>query len=187
MGVLIAIAVILVLASAIFYNPLRRKVYGIIGVGGSYFATLGIMTFFMFIGTLISLFAGGGVGDVTEFIVCIVFMLIGVGYLVYVMLTRCDTVMQRILLPFIAIMIAFGFCWRFLFALLLRVPMETNASLAANAVKFAELVRDPQGETWRRQGDGTGDAETYACAKTGETARFVYTGGYYLPNGWSEL
>ena len=187
MGVLIGIAVAIVIAGGLFYNPLRRKMYGIIGVGGSYMATIGIMVLAMLIG---SLFAGGGDmgASAAEIIVYIVFMLIGVGYLVYVMIVRCQTVMQRIFLPIVAVMIAFGFGWRLLGAIVLRLPMVTNADLAASeeaaSPKFPERVTDDQGETWELQNAGSDNAE-YRCRKDGNSITVWYTGDYpNFPQGW---
>lgn len=181
MAILIALAVILMLAGGIFYNKLRASVYGIIGVGGSYMATIGIMMLFLL---LTSLFTWTlPVANITELIVSIIFMLGGVGYLVYVMLTRCQTVMQRVLLPFIAVMIAFGFCWRFVLMLVLKIPMGNGEPAAAEA-KFPASLTDDQGELWRLQSD-SGDHADYYCPKTGSTTTVWYTGDYVaLPAGW---
>ena len=177
MGVLIGLAVVLMLGGAIFYNKLRAKVYGIIGVGGSYMVTIGIMVLFMLIPSLF----GGGFASATEAIVAIIFMLIGIEYLVYVMITRCTTVMQRVLLPLIAVMIAFGFCWRFLFALLFKIPMGDGAPAKP---KFPSSVTDDQGEVWTLLSD-SGDHADYQCRKTGAQTTIWYTGEYVaLPSGW---
>ncbi|MBQ8892837.1 MAG: hypothetical protein IJ043_00330 [Clostridia bacterium] len=177
MPFLIGIAVVVMLAGGIFYNKLRAKVYGIIGVPGSYFATLGIMVLVMLIG---SLFQGGGGASITEIVVYIIFMIAGLGYLAYVMITKCQTVMQRVLLPIIAVMIAFGFCWRLVFALIFKIPMSNGAPQA----KFPASLTDDQGETWNLQSDSNDHADYY-CPKTGATTTVWYTGDYVnLPAGW---
>lgn len=178
MGILIGLAVVLMLGGAIFYNKLRAKVYGVIGVGGSYMATIGIMMLFALIGTL---FGGGGF-ESAELAAGIIFMLIGLGYLVYVMIVRCNTVMQRVLLPLIAIMIAFGFCWRLLFAIIFKIPMSNGAPAAP---KFPATVIDDQGETWYLMSD-SGDHAEYECRKTGARNTFWHTGDYVnFPTGWN--
>lgn len=176
MGILIGLAVVLMLGGGIFYNKLRAKVYGIIGVGGSYMATIGIMLLVSLIPTII----GGGFASITELIVAIIFMIIGVGYLVYVMIVRCTTVAQRILLPIIAVMIAFGFCWRFILSLIFKIPMGNGAP---ETVKFPKTLVDDQGETWTLLSDGNDHAE-YQCRKTGAQTTIWYTDYLNLPQGW---
>lgn len=183
MGILIGLAVAIMLAGAIFYNKLRAKFYGIIGVGGSYMATIGIMVLVMLIPSIF----GGGFASITELIVAIIFMLIGVGYLVYVMIARCDTVMQRVFLPIVAVMIAFGFCWRLLFAIIFKIPMGNGApetSENSAAPSFPSSVVDDQGETWYLT-SSSGDHAEYECRKTGARNTFWYTGDYVnFPTGW---
>ncbi len=179
MGILIALAVLLMLGGGIFYNKLRSKVYGVIGVGGSYMATIGLMVLVMLI---VSIFTGSAFASATELIVAILFMLGGVGYLAYVMFTRCRTVMERVLLPIIAVMIAFGFCWRFILAIIFKIPMGNGAP--ENTAKFPASVVDDQGEVWMLLND-SGDHAEYRCRKTGDQKTFWYTGDYVdFPVGW---
>lgn len=186
MGVLIALAVVLMLGGGIFYNKLRTKFYGIIGVGGSYMATIGIMMLGALIG---SIFGGGGFAS-AELVVGIIFMVIGIGYLVYVMIVRCSTVMQRVFLPIVAIMIAFGFCWRLLLAIFLKIPMgngapeEQEAPATQATGRFPSAVYDDQGQTWYLLSD-SGDHADYQCRNTGACYTFWYTGDYInFPAGW---
>ena len=179
MGILIGLAVAIMIAGGIFYNKLRVKYYGIIGVGGSYMALIGIMMLVSLIGTL---FSGEGFGS-AELFVGIIFMIIGVGYLVYVMIVRCNTVMQRVLLPLVAVMIAFGFCWRFVLMLIFKVPMSNGAPAEA-AARFPATVIDDQGETWYLMSD-SGDHAEYECRKTGARNTFWVTGDYVnFPTSW---
>lgn len=184
MGILIGLAVIIMIAGGIFYNKLRVKYYGIIGVGGSYMALIGIMMLFTVIG---SLFTGAGF-ESAELVVGIIFMIFGVGYLVYVMLLRCNTAMQRVMLPLVAVMIAFGFCWRLLFAIIFKIPMSNGAppeaAETASGPKFPTTVIDDQGETWYLMSD-SGDHAEYECRKTGARNTFWITGDYItFPTSW---
>ena len=196
MGVLIALAVVLMLGGGIFYNKLRAKVYGIIGVGGSYMATIGIMMLCALIG---SLFGGGGFNS-AELVMGIIFMVIGLGYLVYVMIVRCNTVMQRVLLPVVAVMIAFGFCWRLVLAIVFKIPMGNGApevqeaqepqgtqeapAAAPATGRFPSAVYDDQGEVWYLMSD-SGDHADYQCRSTGATYTLWITGDYInMPYGW---
>ena len=182
MAVLVGIAVVAMLAGAIFYNKLRASVYGIIGVGGSYFATIGIMVLVMLISSIFSGFDSLGASS-AEIVVYIVFMLAGVGYLAYVMVVRCETAMQRVLLPLIAVMIAFGFCWRFIMMLIFKIPMGNGAPAAP---KFPATLTDDKGELWKLKSDA-GDHAEYYCLKTGDTTTIWYTGDYAaIPAGWRE-
>lgn len=177
MGILIGLAVVIMIAGGIFYNKLRTKYYGILGVGGSYMALIGIMMLVSLIGTL---FGGGGFNS-AELVVGIIFMLIGLGYLAYVMIVRCNTVMQRVFLPLVAVMIAFGFCWRFVLALIFKIPMSNGAPATP---KFPATVIDDQGETWYMMSD-SGDHAEYECRKTGARNTFWVTGDYVnFPTGW---
>ncbi len=182
MGVLIGLAVVVMLAGGIFFNKLRARYYGIIGVGGSYMATIGVMMLVALIG---SIFGGGGF-ETTELIVGIIFMIIGLGYLIYVMFARCSTVMERIFLPIVAVMIAFGFCWRLVFAIILRTPIGNGApenSDGTAAAKFPSGLVDDQGETWQLLSD-SGDHAEYQCRKTGARTTLWYTDHLNLPYGW---
>ena len=179
MAILIGLAVVLMLGGALFYNKLRAKVYGVIGVGGSYLALIGIAMLCALIATP---FGGKTFGSTMEVIIGIIFMVIGVGYLVYVMIVRCNTAMERVLLPIIAAMIAFGFCWRLLFALLLHIPMSNGAP---EVKRFPATLIDDQGETWAWQSGETDHAE-YQCRKTGARVSISYTDHLILPHGWRE-
>lgn len=180
MGVLIALSSILVFGGGIFYNKLRTKYYGIVGVGGSYFITIGLMVLGMLIGQLIQGFGDVG-ASAMEIIILIVVMLAAMAYMVFIMLTRCTTVMQRVFLPFACLMIAFGFCLRLLLAIVFRIPMSNGAPAAA---KFPASLTDDQGDTWNLQSD-SGDHADYYCPKNGNTVTVWYTGDYVnLPAGW---
>ena len=181
MGILIGLAVAIMIAGGIFYNKLRVKYYGIIGVGGSYMALIGIMMLVSLIGTL---FGGDGFNS-AELVVGIIFMIIGLGYLVYVMIARCNTVMQRVFLPLAAAMIAFGFCGRFMLMLIFKVPMSSGAS-ETTAFQFPATVHDNLGETWELQHSDSEKAE-YRCRKNGDRTTIWCTGGYLnIPSGWRE-
>lgn len=178
MAIVIGLAVVIMIAGGIFYNKLRAAYYGIIGVGGSYMALIGIMMLCILIGTI---FGGAGF-NAAELITGIIFMLIGLGYLVYAMISRCHTTMQRVLLPLVAVMIAFGFCWRFLLMLVIKVPMSDGSPAAKP--DFPQTVTDDKGESWDLELSGDERAE-YRCRKTGERQTFsVSNGQVHFPGIW---
>lgn len=177
MTIIIALAVIAMLGGAIFYNPLRRKMAGIIGVGGSYLVLLGIMLAVAGIGEI---FRGGA--DTTEIVMSLIVMVIAIGYMIYVMLTRCNTAMQRILLPFAACLIGLGFAWRLLAAIVFHIPMESG-KIEKKAV-FPASIMSPEGEHFTLE-NNSGDNATYYCTRTGQRVHFRdadFDDGY--PTGW---
>lgn len=178
-GILIAIAVIAMLGGAIFYNPLRRKMSNIIGVGGSYMILIGIM---LLVVSIVELFTRSESKSSTmETVISIIFMVLCLGYMVYVMLARCNTAAQRIWLPFAACLIGLGFCWRFLAALILHIPMESGK---AQQVVFPAVLYDPSENEFRLQSN-SGDHADYYCRATGQSVQFWEADlAEGLPSGW---
>ena len=148
---------------------------GIIGVGGSYLILAGVMLLIM---TLSSLFSGAGFGaSSSEVVITIVFMLLCIAYTVYVMLVRCNTVKQRIFLPFAAVLIGLGFCLRLLGAIVLRIPMENGKSISApKAIYNAAKLRYNLIEETDLYAD-------YMLENGSDSIRVIKQDG--LPSGWS--
>ncbi len=177
-GVLIGLAVVAMLAGAIFFNKLRRKMAGVIGIGGSYFILLGIMCAVMLIGQAFSGFSGiNGV----EIVMTLIFGIVGIGYMVFVMLTRCDSIASRIFLPFAAVLIGLGFCWRLLAAIFLKIPMDSGKTEIA---KLPTEIYDTNGDSWYWRSGENGGYATYQSRKTGETVGFHTSTDGWLPHGW---
>lgn len=170
--VLLIAAVALMLVGFFGYNPIRRKWAGIIGVGGAYIITLGIMLGVSLIGALIGAIFGGSTGgaDAIEVILVVVFAVLCLGYMVFVMLTRCQTVAQRIMLPFVSLLIGFGFCWRLLAAIFLHMPMESGKE-SNDGFTFPQYIYDQADNRWELMNSG-GDNANYYCPKTNETKMF---------------
>ncbi len=180
--ILLIIGFVFTVVGICSYNSLRRKYAGIIGVGGSYLVATGI---FMLIGTISDILrkiTGGETRSNTmETVLAIIFAAIGILYLLYVMFTKCTTVKQRIFLPFVALMIAFGFCFRLVLSIFFHIPMEAGEQ---QNVKFAEVLIDPNGDAFRRESD-SGDHADYYCSKTGQRVQFWETDLYGgAPQGW---
>ena len=180
MPFLIIAAVAFMILGFCAYNPLRRKYAGTIGVGGSYLVLLGIMLLASSVGQIIGTVTGESNVSALEIILGVSVMILCLGYMVYVMLTRCQTVKQRILLPFAACLIGCGFCWRLLAAIVAHVPMESGKDGTA----FPAILYDPEENQFRLLSD-SGDHADYYCAKTGRQVQF-YTSDLSdgLPNGW---
>ena len=161
---------LLILALAYFggsyfaYNALRRKYAGIIGIPGSYFI---LLTAFLVIGLIRGIFTGGFGETPLELILTILVMLAGLAYTV-LMILRCETLADRILLPFAAILIGSGFCIRFVAAIAFHVPMESGKVESAS---FPASMRDSGGDIWELGNHNDVSAE-YRCAKTGERREF---------------
>lgn len=108
MVILVVLACLAMLGGAIFYNPLRRRMAGIIGVGGAYIVLIGVMLVIMCIGQLFG--AAGAEANGTEIVMSVVFMVLALGYMVFVMLTRCSSASERILLPLCRLPDRSGLC-----------------------------------------------------------------------------
>ena len=162
---------LLILALAYFggsyfaYNALRRKYAGIIGIPGSYFI---LLTAFLVIGLIRGIFTGGFGESALELILTILIMLAGIAYTV-LMILRCETLADKILLPIAAILIGSGFCIRFIAAIAFHVPMESGKVEDKNV--FPTSMRDSGGDVWELQTHNDVSAE-YRCAKTGERRQF---------------
>lgn len=156
MEFLIILAIILMVVGYFSYNPLRKKWAGIIGVGGSYIVLLGVGLFVMMIGSLISLITGGSTeGGIVEVIISVIAMILCWVYMVHVMLTRCETTAQKILLPFVACLIGFGFCWRLLASIVFHTPMESGEQGVENEFDLSRLpaiVYDDSNHEWKKRG-----------------------------------
>lgn len=185
-AILMVILFIFTLTGVFGYNSLRRKFAGIIGVGGSYVILLGVMLVVMIPGSIAARFRGEELAASTgEIILTIVIALLCLAYMAYVILTRCETKAQKIMLPFVACMIGAGFCWKLLGAIFLHMPMESgNSDTGSSDFKFPQRLVDPQGNFYELMNAG-GDNANYHCSKTGQTVLF-YSCDFIdgLPNGW---
>lgn len=179
---LVVVAVVAMLAGAIFYNPLRRKVDGIIGVGGAYIILVGVLLLVMTIGNLFGL--SSGETQASDLIVAIVFLVLSIAYTVYVMICKCETVMQRVTLPFIAALIGMGFCWRLLMKIFLHVPMAGGNSSGGSG--FPQYIKSPKGETYRLVHSSSTHVN-YECSRTGDKVQFTLNASdeLALPAGWT--
>lgn len=183
MAILIIIAVVLMFVGFFGYNSLRKKWNGVIGVGGAYIITLGILLGVSLFGSIIGTIFGASTegASVGEVILVVIFTVLCLGYMVYIMLTRCQTLAQRVLLPFVALVIGFGFCWRLLASIFLHIPMEDGKSTGGFA--FPAIMYDPNGEQYRLQSD-SGDHADYYCERTGQSAQFHKADFEDGPYGW---
>ena len=146
------------------YNGLRRKYAGIIGIPGSYFI---LLTAFLVIGLIRGIIKGGFGETPLELVLTIVIMLAGIAYTV-LMILRCETLSDKILLPFAAILIGSGFCIRFIASIAFHVPMESGK---VESVSFPPSMRDSSGDIWKLKTHNDVMAEYY-CGKTGARREF---------------
>ena len=156
---LLILCAVFMVGGFVAYNPLRRKMDGIIGVGGAYFILIGILMLFASIGQIAGTISGTSNVSALEIILGIAVAVAGLGYMVIVMLSRCQTAGQRILLPFAAMFIGFGFCWRLLAAIFLHMPMESGKKSAMDEIKEAHdvskmpsIIYDDGNNRWQRVG-----------------------------------
>ena len=93
---------------AIFIDFFCGIAKGMIGYG---FWLVPPMLLVSSVGQIARMIAGDSKTSMLEIILGLVIMLVCLAYMAYVMLTRCETAVQRILLPVVACLIGFGFCW----------------------------------------------------------------------------
>ena len=158
------IAAVIVLISLFGYKSFRRKYAGIIGVGGSYLILLGLMLLVTGIVQLIN-----GAPSKTELVITLVLAVLAMLYMVFVIVARCKTVAQRILLPLVAIFIAVGFIWKLLAAIVFRTPL--NSGIEEPAATFPQKLRSPEGDDYILV-NATAELANYSCSKTGATVQF---------------
>ncbi len=184
MAILIIVVILAMLASLFGYARLRRAYNGVIGVPGSYFATIGLMlTVYMIIG-LFQPKTEVGAG-IAEIIFTIAVAIIAIGYLVFVMLCKCNTLAQKIFLPFAVVLIAFGWCWRLLGAIFMKIPMQVD--MGEKKAAFPEMLRSPDGDDYRKIND-SGEQADYECSRTGKRVHFWWSDFEDgCPTGWSSL
>lgn len=170
MEILMPFLLLFIVGGFFLYNPLRRKFKGIIGVGGSYLLATGVLLIISLIGSIFSPDLRASMeGGVAGLILYIVIALAAVAYLAFVMLTRCKTVGQRIALPFVVLVIAFGFVTRLMASIFLHMPMEGGGG--SEEASFPEFLYDQDGNPWQLLNQGSDNANYY-CQKTGETKMF---------------
>lgn len=160
------------------YNGLRRKYAGIIGIPGSYFI---LLTAFLVIGLIRGIIKGGFGETPLELVLTILVMLAGLVYTV-LMILRCETLADKLLLPIAAVLIGSGFCIRFIASIVFHVPMESGK---VESVSFPSSMRDSSGDIWELKTHNDVVAEYY-CGKTGARREFgigEFSGG--TPFGFS--
>ena len=181
--VLIVVCFIALFGSFFAYKPLLRKYNGIMGPGKAYFVTCGLLLVVAVIVSLVQAGINGSKVSAGEVILTIVIALLAAAYIAYLMIAKCTTVAQRIFLPFAAVFIAFGWSWRFLGAIFLKIPMNSDIGKEKKTV-FPEYLTSPEGDSFRKVYEGSETAD-YECGKTGARVQFRdvdFDEGY--PTGW---
>lgn len=161
------------------YNTLRRNWYGIIGLPGAFLSMFGVMILVMLVGEIVQ----NGFGFMSDGgLFYVILLVVAILYMVKVMLTKCHTAAQRIMLPFVAILMTFGFCVRLIFSVLIHMPMSDGSTSKSG---FPTVLFDDQENEFRLQSD-SGDHADYYCSATGESRQFweadFQDAG--LPFGW---
>lgn len=166
------IALLMAIVGTITYGKVHRKYEGIMGAPGAYFITIGFFMLAGAIGELVNKISGKpSMATTGEIVMSLVVLLAAVAYAV-IAIIRCDTVAQRIFLPLAALLLAFGWAWRFLLSILLHVPM--GGSNEETAPAFPQFIYDSSDNPWELINNGTDNANYY-CQKTGETRNFHIT------------
>lgn len=172
-AVLGMIMLALCLVGTIGYNSLRRKWAGIIGVGGSYIILLGIMLLIGGIGTLVKGITGQEIQtSAAETIGSLLIAAVCLVYMVLVMVGRCETTAQKVMLPLVACLIGAGFIWRLLLAIVAHVPMESGKTEVSALESMPDVIYDTNNArtVWHKQGVYGDHVQYYG--PNGETVTF---------------
>lgn len=172
-AVLGMIMLALCLVGTIGYNSLRRKWAGIIGVGGSYIILLGIMLLIGGIGTLVKGITGQEIQtSAAEMIGSLLIAAVCLVYMVLVMVGRCETTAQKVMLPLVACLIGAGFIWRLLLAIVAHVPMESGKTEVSALESMPDVIYDTNNAraVWHKQGVYGDHVQYYG--PNGETVTF---------------
>lgn len=172
-AVLGMIMLALCLVGTIGYNGLRRKWAGIIGVGGSYIILLGIMLLIASIGTLIKAITGQAVNtSAGEMIGTALIAVVCLAYMVLVIVGRCETTAQKVMLPLVACLIGAGFIWRLLLAIVAHVPMDSGETATSALDSMPDIIYDTNNAraVWHKQGVYGDHVQYYG--PNGETVTF---------------
>lgn len=172
-AVLGMIMLALCLVGTIGYNGLRRKWAGIIGVGGAYVILLGIMLLIGSVGTLVQWIAGQEVHtSAGEMIGTVIVAVLCLAYMAMVIVGRCETTAQKVMLPLAACLIGAGFIWRLLLAVVAHVPMDSGKSEGSALESMPDVIYDTNNgrAVWHKQGVYGDHVQYYG--PNGETVTF---------------
>lgn len=182
MEALIPILLIFIFAGFFLYNPIRRKWSGIIGIGGSYLIATGMIVIISLIAAIFSKSARASMdGGVIGFIFYIIIALLTIAYLAHIMMTRCNTVAQRIMLPFVVLILAFGWASRMMASIFFHMPMESGQQ--PSGFTFPQYLYDDDSNVWELMND-SGDNASYYCSSTGGNAHFYDSDFDPVPKGF---
>ena len=172
-AVLGMIMLALCLVGTIGYNGLRRKWAGIIGVGGAYVILLGIMLLIGSVGTLVQWIAGQELHtSAGEMIGTVIVAVLCLAYMGMVIVGRCETRAQKVMLPLAACLIGAGFIWRLLLAVVAHVPMDSGKSEGSALESMPDVIYDTNNgrAVWHKQGVYGDHVQYYG--PNGETVTF---------------
>ncbi len=172
-AVLGMIMLALCLVGTIGYNGLRRKWAGIIGVGGAYVILLGIMLLIGSVGTLVQWIAGQELHtSAGEMIGTVIVAVLCLAYMGMVIVGRCETTAQKVMLPLAACLIGAGFIWRLLLAVVAHVPMDSGKSEGSALESMPDVIYDTNNgrAVWHKQGVYGDHVQYYG--PNGETVTF---------------
>ncbi len=170
MGVLMLVGIAFIFCFAMVgifrYDKLKSKWSGIMGVGKGYFIATGLVAAVgLIIAIVMAIKSRSGSAEITSdellagIIVCLIFVILGV-FLFLGCAKRCETKAQVIMLPFVALLMSFGFSLRLMGALFTLISpggseasgeaSEENDVPAGNAI-FWDVIKDEYGNEYKLQ------------------------------------
>lgn len=171
MGILGPVVLLFAIIGTMRYNKLRDNWSHVTGVFGCYVIFMGFLSLIGLIGILVSLLMKKET-DTSEVIPLIIITLVCLGYMALCM-TRCRNTKERILLPFVVSMIAAGFCWRLLGAIVFHTPMSGGTQNEFDLNQMPNIIYDEGNNRWQLQ-HRAGDHVIYHNDEGRETT--IYSG-----------
>ncbi len=170
LGTVFLVIIFIISAIGFFgFNKLRSAWSGVIGLGGCYIILVGVVSLFLMLGIIFEVISGQssfGSDWIGAAAIAFVISAVCLFYMVHVMRTRCNTTARRILLPFIAILLAAAFVWRLAAAIIFHLPMSNGSesdNTSGNQFDISNLpviIYDDSNSRWQIQSKN-GDSATY--------------------------
>lgn len=177
--VIVFIVSVCMIGGTIGFNPIRRKLNGIIGIGGCFICMTGIVMYISLVGGLVSALLSGEkiTSNLIEVVILLAITAGCMGYMIHIMMTKCTTTFEILTLPLFALFVALGFGWRVMLQYFLHLEMEGGT---ASSRGFPKTIHDSWGVEWRLTsdmgyaGEYVNDAGTHITVNEGQLDGFRY-------------
>lgn len=139
------------------FPKLRDNWSGIIGIPGAYLTATAIVAVVWLLIGCVGILFGNKVDPVS--IVTLIIMALLCAIPLFNGLKKCETTKEKVMMPFVCIMLAFGFVWRVLMFIFMRVPIDSGSKVEDKSYGyFPEVVYDDNGVAFSKMSEASGTA-----------------------------